>query len=48
VYGDDNGNGRADYEEGDGNMNAPNVHVPHANLPDGALTGGFCRHHRWC
>lgn len=29
-----------------------NVHVdvdrPHHNLPDGALTGGFCRHHRWC
>lgn len=28
------------------------VHVdvdrPHHNLPDGALTGGFCRHHRWC
>jgi endonuclease YncB( thermonuclease family) len=44
VYGDDDGNGVADYEEDlDGNVNAPNV-----NLPDGALTGGFCARKRWC
>jgi hypothetical protein len=28
------------------------VHVDedhhHHNMPDGLLTGGFCRHHRWC
>lgn len=43
VYGDDNSNGVADYEE-----HAPHVNAPNVNLPDGALTGGFCRHHRWC
>lgn len=29
-----------------GSVNVPNGHVP--NLPDGALTGGFCRKHWWC
>lgn len=24
------------------------VDVPHMNLPDGALTGGYCRHKWWC
>lgn len=44
VYGDDDGNGVADYEEDvDVNVNAPNV-----NLPDGALTGGFCARKWWC
>ncbi|WP_433290247.1 thermonuclease family protein [Pseudonocardia sp. CA-142604] len=42
VYGDDDGNGTADWEE-HVSVNGPNV-----NLPDGALTGGFCAHRRWC
>lgn len=42
VVGDDDGNGVADWEEDD-NVNAPNV-----NLPDGALTGGYCARKRWC
>jgi hypothetical protein len=24
------------------------VDVPHVNMPDGALTGGYCRHKWWC
>jgi hypothetical protein len=26
----------------------PHVPAPHVNLPDGALTDGYCRHHWWC
>ena len=40
VFGDDDGNGIADWDE---HINAPNV-----NLPDGALTGGYCSRKRWC
>lgn len=44
VYGDDDGNGVADYEEDvDVDVDAPNV-----NLPDGALTGGFCARKWYC
>lgn len=42
VYGDDDGNGVPEWEE-EGNVNAPNV-----NLPDGALTGGYCAKKWWC
>ena len=43
VYGDDDGNGKPDWEDvdthpGDG----------HVNLPDGALTGGYCARKWWC
>lgn len=44
MYGDDDGNGVADYEEDvDVDVDAPNV-----NLPDGALTGGFCARKWYC
>lgn len=44
VYGDDDGNGVADWDEDvDVDVNAPNV-----NMPDGALTGGFCARKWWC
>lgn len=42
VYGDDDGNGVADYDE-QHHVNGPNV-----NLPDGALTGGYCARKWWC
>lgn len=42
VFGDDDGNGIADWEE-DGYVDAPDV-----DLPDGALTGGFCAGKWWC
>jgi hypothetical protein len=45
VYGDDDGNGVADYEE---DVDVPNVNAPHVNLPDGALTGGYCARKWWC
>jgi hypothetical protein len=45
VYGDDNDNGVADSAEVDVNVDAPDRH---RHLPDGSLTGGFCRHHWWC
>lgn len=49
VQGDNNGDGVADSDEVDVDVNvdadAPHVHH---NLPDGSLTGGFCRHHWWC
>ena len=44
VPGDYDGNGVADYEEDvDVDVDAPNV-----NMPDGALTGGFCARKWWC
>lgn len=42
VYGDDDGNGVADWDE------EVYVDAPSGNLPDGALTGGFCARKRWC
>jgi hypothetical protein len=49
VQGDNNGNGVADSDEVDVDVNV-DVDAPHRhhNLPDGSLTGGFCRHHWWC
>lgn len=44
VYGDDDGNGVADWDE-DGNDGAD---APNGNLPDGALTGGFCARKWYC
>ncbi|WP_214371318.1 thermonuclease family protein [Pseudonocardia sp. H11422] len=44
VYGDDDGNGVADWEE---DVDA-DVDVPNVNLPDGALTGGYCARRWWC
>jgi hypothetical protein len=29
-------------------IDVPDVNAPHVNLPDGALTGGYCRRHWWC
>jgi len=45
VYGDDDGNGVADYEE---DVDVPNVNAPNVDLPDGALTGGYCARKWWC
>ncbi|MBB5156074.1 thermonuclease family protein [Saccharopolyspora phatthalungensis] len=42
VYGDDNGGGTPDYKVD------VDVDAPHVNLPDGALTGGFCARKWWC
>lgn len=42
VYGDDDGNGTADWDEQD------YVDAPSVNLPDGALTGGYCARKWWC
>lgn len=42
IHGDDDGNGVADWDED------ADVDVPHANLPDGALTGGFCARKWYC
>ncbi len=44
VFGDDDGNGVADWEEGSGDY----VDSPDVNLPDGALTGGYCAGKWWC
>ncbi|MEV0052600.1 thermonuclease family protein [Saccharopolyspora shandongensis] len=40
VYGDDDGDGDPDYHI--------DVDSPHANLPDGSLTGGYCARKWWC
>jgi hypothetical protein len=45
VYGDDDGNGVADSEE---DVDVPNGNAPNVNLPDGALTGGYCARKWWC
>jgi hypothetical protein len=41
-----------DTNAGSGSDTTPEVDVDtdhhHHNMPDGLLTGGFCRHHRWC
>lgn len=42
VYGDDDGNGVADWDE------QVYVDTPDVNMPDGALTGGFCSRKWWC
>lgn len=42
VFGDDDGDGTADWDEQD------YVDTPNVDLPDGALTGGYCARKWWC